>query len=821
MNNSVKSMTSYLERGSSYERQVRNYLAIQPDCEQVWLWKDTPERVLEEAGIIKDFDKQRIKRKQIWDSREHHVRDTGVDIVVKSLVQSESTFHLVQAKCYTDHKVNQDDLAGFFRHLLVTDLNGTVYSNSEFQTMLLLDDSDRIDYKQFDYIEQFVSPDAENDVASSISLRPYQSDAIEKLTLHFQSEKRAILSLPCGTGKTIIAAKVTSGYNIVIVISPYCAHADQNLDRFSELLSDHAPLAIHHDEIRDIQKIQDHLKKHNKVLISATMKSADLINIILRKMNLKSSMIVIDEFHHLGSSAILDKSNPLNQILCSDIRILHVSATARIFDLENRSDEDLNTTRFFGNLNVSMSLSQAIEAKYVTDYKVYIPLIGEVGDEKKCALEISLNDVDERLLSKALFLIKCMLFEAARKTIVFLQSKTDVDTFYYILSTISRNYFGIDLSIGRIVSETTASERMECIKEFIDSDEYAVLLNIRILGECLDIAECDSVYFADSCASKINCVQRLSRATRINPHQPNKIARIFLWSDADSDLSTFVSSVKEINPEFATKLTAVSKKYSKRTSAVKLEEHHQSQRQYRFAINVQEYKYDILERAKSKAQAYVDFVRVNKRHPRQKAEDPFEDSLAYWLNNYKQGKLGRNEMIIRPEVEIILDETGWRDIRSANVVENQIAAIKKQIEETGRAPAGHEDPLANWISRQKSLANNKKLKSKPHSYKQQLDEVFGEAWRDEDENYWKEYIKAESLVNRIYSEYEGKMPPSGSGKGQSSTDYTLIADYRAKMKYGIKKNKKPLRPQIIKLFREKIPHLIPTVEESLPEYRCV
>ncbi len=114
-------MENYL-KGAGYERQIRDYLLTQPDIIDAWLWKDIPESVLEQAGILYDFEKTRKQRKKAWDSGAHCLPDTGTDILA---IKQEQLHTLYQAKNYAG-TVQQADLAGFYRMQLIFDLPGEI-----------------------------------------------------------------------------------------------------------------------------------------------------------------------------------------------------------------------------------------------------------------------------------------------------------------------------------------------------------------------------------------------------------------------------------------------------------------------------------------------------------------------------------------------------------------------------------------------------------------------------------------------------------------------------------------------------------------------
>lgn len=810
-------LTSRQQRGFAYEQQVRNHLAIQSSVDQAWLWARAPERILEDAGIIWDFDLQRIKRRKRWDIGENHVRDTGSDIVVKK----PDSYELVQAKNFSSRKVYETDLTGFLHHMVkFAHLSGSVYSNTAFHEELLQTPPgfSRVQYIRYPYIEPTIM------ITGGISekdlvLRDYQLNAVTDLKTHFETERRAVLSLICGCGKTVVAANVVKDYDVAIVLSPYCAHAEQNLRRFSDMLPDHEPMLISHSGCRDARKLSTFLEQNRRVIFSATYDSSDVVSEIMSKLP-ESTMFCFDEFHNLSTRDMTDRGQPMNRILTSDFRALFLSATPRVYDIENNEDAEAEAAEVFGNLKISMSLREAIEKKFVTDYRVFIPVINESGDEAKFKEELSVRDVDDALLSKALFLVKCMLYEGTRKTMVFLSLQEEVDAFYVILNRVAKEYFGVgeEFWIGRIVSETTTVERREHLKRFTDHEGFAVLLNIRVLGECLDIRQCDSVMFANVCNSKIAAVQRLCRANRINPDDPDKIAKIFLWADADHDLTKFISALKEIDPEFPSKLTVVSRKYTKATAETKAVEEKESKATTEFAISVREYIGDNAQRAISKAREYVEFYNDRKRHPVQQAKDPVERNLAQWANNYRQGIAGNYSVKERPEVNAILNEIPhWLTTRTATTIGSKIDPIRAYIREHGCVPQGKSGPvekeLATWLSRQRNPAKYDTI-----DQSKELDKVFTFTFHEVEYLYWRDpvefndFVKAQCVIKRYHE--EGKPVWSETNR---DPDYTFLSKIKSKMTKG--KIKQKVFKSTIALFYDKAPGLLPRVEECLEAYQ--
>lgn len=344
-------MTLRMKRGFQYELQTRNHIAIQSDTQQAWLWKHTPEKELESAGIIWDYDEQRIKRRKQWDTREQLMPDTGVDIFVKK----DNGYMLVQCKNFSDRPVYPADLATFYQWQLEHDLPGEVYSNSPFHVSITSRSFKKIRFVRFSYIAAS-SESIENRSERHLILHDYQIDAFNKIMQTFGSVNRITLSLACGLGKTVIAANVAKNFHHIVIMSPLRVHADQNLRRFLDIIPNCKGELVDSDGNRDAKHLTSACRSAQPLIISATFKSSDVISDILDDLA-ESCFIFIDEFHNLTLSDIIDPKNSMNKILTSARKILFSSATPRVFSAEN-TDYDGLAEDMFGELSISIPLSQ-------------------------------------------------------------------------------------------------------------------------------------------------------------------------------------------------------------------------------------------------------------------------------------------------------------------------------------------------------------------------------------------------------------------------------------------------------------------------------
>jgi hypothetical protein len=122
-------------------------------------------------------------------------------------------------------------------------------------------------------------------------------------------------------------------YNIVIMITPLKQYAKQNCDRFKIYENDRKSLLIDSDGSRNLNVINEFIKNNNKILLSVTYKSCDIINELEFNDNV---FIIFDEFHNFSYNNIYNEEDNIYKLINNDnsnIKKLYLSATPRIYEL--------------------------------------------------------------------------------------------------------------------------------------------------------------------------------------------------------------------------------------------------------------------------------------------------------------------------------------------------------------------------------------------------------------------------------------------------------------------------------------------------------
>ena len=516
-----------IEKGTEYEIYIKKYL--ENDQTKTWLWKDIPEYILRDAGILGDWNKHRLIRKE---NKINSIPDTGCDILMKN----EKEYKLIQCKNFTTNSVTIQHLAGFYMMVVHFQKNGIVYYTTRLAHMF----ENLPDNSQIEFIKKEFNPNKINKNIKKIK-EPYyfQIEAYEKL----KNSKRSILNLPCGTGKTYTSIMIAKDYENIVIISPLLAYAKQNLELFHNELNNYQTILINSEGTRNMKEINNmiNLKKN---ILSLTYKSVDILIKILDKLTNK--IIIIDEFHNLSKNDIFDEKSAFYKLLNSDSKILFMSATPRFFYLENNEYKNEN---IFGNDIYSISMSKCITEKFICDYQIYLPDIKSKNNLEDILKEVELEDLSNELIIKAKFILRGVLEIGSKKCIIYLRNQEETIKMVKILNDLNI-YFAMELYVDSIICDNNYLERDKVINDFTNFNGYSIICSVSILNECINIIKCDSIFISYPSESKISNIQRLCRANRKDEENPDKITKIFLWCNEYDDITIFISHLKEYDENF-------------------------------------------------------------------------------------------------------------------------------------------------------------------------------------------------------------------------------------------------------------------------------
>ncbi len=377
------------------------------------------------------LDKRFYKNYKICD-------DIGCDIIG---INNDDTIDYIQCKNYSttgnDNIINICDLAGFYNFVAENNItNPIVYYSGKLSQQIVC---------RQNKIKYFNVPLINNNDIIKIIPRDYQIDAYNKL----KNINRTILSMPCGTGKTLVTYMLPIDYKNIIILTPLISTAEQNMTHYQNYYNNNCHvnyILVNCKAERNINNI----KLNDKNIIVSTYDSSDIIVKLLKKLDNENTLIIIDEFHNLSNDMITNNTNDMNNILTGDKKIVFISATP----FETNIYENI-----FGNIKYELDWQYAIDNKYICDYNFYYPNNDKII-EKINGMMFDKTIIDKTILiNKAYFLLESVKLTKVKKCIVYLKTIKESTDFIKILSTINI-YFELNIKIYNINYDTTKKKRI-------------------------------------------------------------------------------------------------------------------------------------------------------------------------------------------------------------------------------------------------------------------------------------------------------------------------------------------------------------------------
>jgi len=678
-------------KGLAYDEFICKHLNNEG---QTWMWDKIPEKHLIASNLIHDLNKHRLERKKYVknsDEYKNPLRDTGIDLLL--IINGEYIF--VQCKNGYKNGLTFEHLSGF--NIMIAN-HETKYGRVYYTNKLSTNVKEVIISKRITYIKKTM-PELEDEnqiiVKQKIKyeLKYFQKVAHNKMVKHFKKNNRGILSSPCGTGKTLMSCFFAHTFDSVILLSPLKQYAEQNADRYKEYFDDFCHLIIDSDGTRDIDEIKEFINKNKnkKMLFSCTFKSVDIVNEFIN--DLDNNIVVIDEFHNLSRNNVIDEDDEMNKLLVSDHDILFMSATPRIYDLEN-TDEDGEHNEIFGDIVYKMDFGTAIEKGYICDYKIYLPCVSEKKQKfiNKIQKEVEISMFDNDMKAKCMYFYKCMLHNGTRRCIIYLRDINEMINFKKCLQTFDE-YYATNLLIYTISSNDVHSDNLDepkknsrewKLKMFQKTKRMTAILSVKILDECVDIKECDSIFITYATKAKRRTIQRMCRCMRKDNKNVHKIGNVFMWCDEYEEILETLGGLKEYDCLFKDKIKLIESGYD--TKQNKNDELVKKDISVidNYLVNIKEYKRKSWDEWFKSAAEYID---MHKKKPTKSNEKRLNKWISSQMSHYnKKIHLMANATIYKKWTKFINERSEYFDNNETTWI-NNLNFVKKYIDKYKKKPS--------------------------------------------------------------------------------------------------------------------------------------
>lgn len=337
-----------------------------------------------------------------------------------------------------------------------------------------------------------------------IDPRPYQQKAAAAIHREWDAgNKKTLVVMPTGTGKTIVFASIVNdqvekGEHVLIL-----AHREELLQQASDKLKMVTGLET------ALEKAQSSALDSDKMVVVASVQTLSKQNRLMKYPRDYFGTIIIDEAHHTAAKTY---KGILEHFI--DAKVLGVTATPDRSDMKSLSD-------IFDSLAFEYKLPDAIREGYLC--KINTKTIPVEVDISK--VHINAGDFSAQDLGNVLDLYLDTIADAIvrecqnRKTVIFTPLVRISKRLCNILN--KRNFKTAEVN-------GASADRKDVLKGF-DNGEYKALTNAMLLTEGWDCPTVDCIICLRPTKSRSLYAQIVGRGTRLCEGKKNLLVLDFLW----------------------------------------------------------------------------------------------------------------------------------------------------------------------------------------------------------------------------------------------------------------------------------------------------
>ncbi|MFF1847697.1 Helicase associated domain protein [Streptomyces sp. NPDC058217] len=406
------------------------------------------------------------------------------------------------------------------------------------------------------------------------SLRPHQREAVDAVIRALEFPARSLVPerglrtqviMATGSGKTLVAVRSAEELRTgrVLVLVPSLDLLAQTEGAWREGgrtgpmigVSSLRGEEVSFPNTTDVDELVEWTRGLDKVTVFATYASLGLGT--LERAHAAGlagwDLIVVDEAHRVSGRIGKPWAVVHDNQKIPALRRLYMTATPRLWQLGDEDQEqgapgelvasmDDDPNGPFGSRCYTLTLSAAIDRGICSPYQV---VCVDVTDTQLQAAQLLGAEARSeavrgaRLAALQTALLKASAEENFRRTLVFHHMVKEAEAFAAGLPGVAAQLHAADPELypktvwaNWLCGEHKPLHRRRVLDEFAAGIagegtvvEKSYLGSVKVLGEGVDTARCDSVYFADVRGSMPDLVQAVGRALRIQPGQ-GKIASL-------------------------------------------------------------------------------------------------------------------------------------------------------------------------------------------------------------------------------------------------------------------------------------------------------
>lgn len=358
-----------------------------------------------------------------------------------------------------------------------------------------------------------------------IQLRPYQEEAIDAFFAALPKQRRQLITLPTGAGKTVVFGTLAKRYyDTVSSDKPILVMAHR-----TELLEQaEAKLRMVWPDVLTGRVQAERNEQLAQVILASTQ------TLVAGRSIREPGLIIYDECHHSRAEGALRVLEQLGVFQENGPPLLGVTATPSRSDKTELGD-------IFEHLTYERTILQMIMDGYLSDVrgkKVVIPNLElkqirmSAGDYNAQDLSVAMNH-DMALNA----VVEAVVQHAKdRKSIIFA-----VDVKH--AKALANRFQLAGYKAGEIDGTMKVEERTRILQDFAQN-KLRILVNVNVLTEGFDQPDVDCVVIARPTKSQSLYTQMVGRALRLSPGKEEALVLDLTGASDDKNLQTFARLLK-------------------------------------------------------------------------------------------------------------------------------------------------------------------------------------------------------------------------------------------------------------------------------------
>lgn len=398
-----------------------------------------------------------------------------------------------------------------------------------------------------------------------MQLRPYQQQAVREAGAVFASgASRFTVVLPCGTGKSAVAATSAQG-PVVVQFVPTIALLQQSMRVWRQLRPDLTPVLVcsarpdtGDDDVDpadlgwpvttdpgELGRIIDGAT--GPVVIHSTYASSPVVEQACRDTSVTVDTLICDEAHRTAGAVGARWQLPVTDIAAT--RRLFVTATPReVTAHEDNRDPvtgdlvevaSMSDPARYGPRYAPLTLRQAITDRWLSDYRVAVVAVdADEAEEQMGSMAVTADGepIDLTMAAAQIALCRYAATHPDMTSVLAFCNRVDDSRGWAaqwpaVVAMLPEHLRGAGVrKAWHVDGSMTAAQRNEALAHLNDVPvgDLHVVSNCKVLSEGVDVPSLDAVMFAQPRTSAPDIVQIVGRALRRHPGDANRKAVVVI-----------------------------------------------------------------------------------------------------------------------------------------------------------------------------------------------------------------------------------------------------------------------------------------------------